>query len=159
MPFVKNSFGAASFSARWSGRFSPVQGACVFRHYLSVSAHVHGFPRGASGIVLASIYGYIMGCVRQHAKGIAGADRGPLFADASSIRFSFPPFWQKEHGHKTLPRNQLFTDISRRQTRHPADTLRRPFPFHSRTRRRHRLSLRRACFRSRHRRTCLRRAG
>ena len=46
------------------------------------AAHVHGFPRGASGIVLASIYGYIMGCVRQHAKGMLAPIAAHFFADA-----------------------------------------------------------------------------
>lgn len=44
-------------------------------------AHVHGFPRGASGIVLASIYGYIIGCVRQHAKGLLAPIAAHIFAD------------------------------------------------------------------------------
>ncbi len=46
------------------------------------AAHVHGFPRGASGIVLASIYGYIMGRVRQDAKGLLAPIAAHFFADA-----------------------------------------------------------------------------
>jgi membrane protease YdiL (CAAX protease family) len=46
------------------------------------AAHVHGFPRGASGIALASIYGYIMGCVRQQAKGLLAPIAAHFFADA-----------------------------------------------------------------------------
>ncbi len=44
-------------------------------------AHVHGFPRGASGIVLASIYGYMMGCVRQNAKGLLAPIVAHFFVD------------------------------------------------------------------------------
>jgi len=45
-------------------------------------AHVQGFPMGASGIVLATIYGYIMGRVRQHAKGLLAPIAAHFFVDA-----------------------------------------------------------------------------
>jgi hypothetical protein len=45
-------------------------------------AHLNGFPRGASGIVLASIYGCIMGCVRQNSKGLLAPIVAHAFADA-----------------------------------------------------------------------------
>ncbi len=45
-------------------------------------AHLNGFPRGASGIVLASIYGCMMGCVRQNANGLLAPIAAHAFADA-----------------------------------------------------------------------------
>jgi membrane protease YdiL (CAAX protease family) len=45
-------------------------------------AHLNGFPRGASGIVLASIYGCMMGYVRQSAKGLLAPVVAHVFADA-----------------------------------------------------------------------------
>ncbi len=45
-------------------------------------AHLNGFPRGASGMVLASIYGCIMGYVRQQSKGLLAPIVAHAFADA-----------------------------------------------------------------------------
>ena len=45
-------------------------------------AHLNGFPRGASGIILASIYGCIMGYVRQQSKGLLAPIVAHAFADA-----------------------------------------------------------------------------
>jgi len=45
-------------------------------------AHAHGFPRGASGIVLAGIYGYVLGLVRQDAKGLLAPIAAHFLADA-----------------------------------------------------------------------------
>jgi len=45
-------------------------------------AHLNGFPRGASGIVLASIYGCMMGCIRQRSKGLLAPIAAHAFADA-----------------------------------------------------------------------------
>lgn len=44
-------------------------------------AHLHGFPRGVSGIVLASIYGFILGCVRKQAKGLLTPIAAHVIAD------------------------------------------------------------------------------
>jgi hypothetical protein len=56
----------------------------VFIQALSFGmAHLNGFPRGASGIVLASIYGCIMGYVRQYAKGLLAPIAAHAFADAA----------------------------------------------------------------------------
>jgi len=61
--------------------FLPSAGALFLQALSFGAAHVHGFPRGASGIVLASIFGYIMGCVRQQAKGLAAPIAAHFFAD------------------------------------------------------------------------------
>lgn len=45
-------------------------------------AHLNGFPRGASGVVLASIYGCMMGYVRQNANGLLAPIAAHAFADA-----------------------------------------------------------------------------
>lgn len=44
-------------------------------------AHLHGFPRGASGIALATIYGCILGWVRKDAKGLLAPIAAHVFAD------------------------------------------------------------------------------
>ncbi len=61
--------------------FLPGAGALCVQALSFGVAHVHGFPRGVSGIVLASIYGYIIGCVRQHAKGLLAPIAAHFFAD------------------------------------------------------------------------------
>lgn len=45
-------------------------------------AHLHGFPRGASGIFLASIYGCMLGYIRHHAHGLLAPVIAHAFADA-----------------------------------------------------------------------------
>jgi uncharacterized protein len=44
--------------------------------------HLHGFPRGASGIVLATIYGVMLGYLRQRANGLFAPIAAHIFADA-----------------------------------------------------------------------------
>jgi hypothetical protein len=62
--------------------FSPGAGVLCIQALSFGMAHIHGFPRGASGIALASIYGYMMGCVRQNAKGLLAPVAAHFFADA-----------------------------------------------------------------------------
>jgi uncharacterized protein len=45
------------------------------------AAHFHGFPRGASGIILASIYGLMLGFVRKQANGLLAPIVAHVFAD------------------------------------------------------------------------------
>jgi uncharacterized protein len=45
------------------------------------AAHFHGFPRGASGMVLASIYGFMLGCLRKQANGLLAPIVAHVFAD------------------------------------------------------------------------------
>ena len=53
-------------------------------------AHVHGFPRGVSGMVLASIYGLLAGCFRKQAGGLLA----PIIAHAltDAVIFSILAF-------------------------------------------------------------------
>lgn len=44
-------------------------------------AHLHGFPRGASGIALATIYGCLLGLVRKNARGLLAPVVAHVFAD------------------------------------------------------------------------------
>jgi hypothetical protein len=45
------------------------------------AAHIHGFPSGAAGVGLASIYGLMMGLVRRQARGMLGPWLAHVFAD------------------------------------------------------------------------------
>lgn len=45
-------------------------------------SHINGFPRGVSGIVLASIYGCLIGAVRHNSKGLLAPTIAHAFADA-----------------------------------------------------------------------------
>ena len=65
------------------GRVFSSGAVVIFIQALSFGiAHLNGFPRGASGIVLASIYGCMMGYVRQSAKGLLAPIVAHAFADA-----------------------------------------------------------------------------
>jgi hypothetical protein len=46
-------------------------------------AHIHGFPRGWSGVALASVYGLMMGVVRRRARGMFAPWLAHVFADAT----------------------------------------------------------------------------
>ncbi|HYA42246.1 MAG TPA: type II CAAX endopeptidase family protein [Syntrophobacteraceae bacterium] len=57
--------------------------AVIFIQALSFgAAHLNGFPRGVSGMVLATIYGCILGYVRQCAKGLMAPIAAHALADA-----------------------------------------------------------------------------
>ncbi|MGO9018684.1 MAG: CPBP family intramembrane glutamic endopeptidase [Syntrophobacteraceae bacterium] len=45
------------------------------------AAHFHGFPRGASGMVLASIYGFMLGYLRKQANGLLAPIVAHVFGD------------------------------------------------------------------------------
>jgi hypothetical protein len=63
------------------GRIFSSGAVVIFIQALSFGfAHLNGFPGGASGIILASIYGCIMGWVRQNTKGLLA----PIAAHASA---------------------------------------------------------------------------
>lgn len=47
------------------------------------AAHVHGFPRGLSGVVLATLYGCILGSFRQYSKGLLAPISAHIFADGA----------------------------------------------------------------------------
>ncbi len=47
--------------------------------------HLHGFPRGWSGVVLASIYGGMMGALRWRARGLLAPWIAHLFADLAIV--------------------------------------------------------------------------
>lgn len=63
-------------------RVFPAGAAVISIQALSFGmAHLHGFPRGASGIVLATVYGCILGWVRKRAKGLLAPIAAHIFAD------------------------------------------------------------------------------
>jgi hypothetical protein len=47
--------------------------------------HLHGFPRGWSGVALASVYGLMMGALRQRARGLLAPWVAHLFADLAIV--------------------------------------------------------------------------
>ncbi len=47
--------------------------------------HLHGFPRGWSGVVLASIYGVMMGALCRRARGLLAPWAAHLFADLAIV--------------------------------------------------------------------------
>ena len=65
------------------GRVFSSGAVVIFIQALSFGiAHLNGFPRGASGMVLAGIYGCMMGYVRRSAKGLLAPVAVHAFADA-----------------------------------------------------------------------------
>jgi membrane protease YdiL (CAAX protease family) len=45
--------------------------------------HIHGFPSGAAGVGLASIYGLMLGLVRRQARGMLGPWLAHVLADVT----------------------------------------------------------------------------
>ena len=57
-------------------------GAAVFIQAVSFGAqHWNGFPRGAAGMVLAGIYGYMLGVLRHYSRGLLAPVIAHIFAD------------------------------------------------------------------------------
>jgi membrane protease YdiL (CAAX protease family) len=45
--------------------------------------HAHGFPRGVVGVVMASVYGVVLGLLRQRSGGLLAPFVAHVFADAT----------------------------------------------------------------------------
>lgn len=71
-------------------------GAVVSIQALSFGvSHILGFPRGASGIFLASIYGYMLGLLKLHAKGLLAPIIAHVFADMVIYAILVSVVWGK----------------------------------------------------------------
>jgi hypothetical protein len=62
------------------------RGAAVILQAISFGvAHIHGFPRGAVGVVLAAVYGVMMGVIRLRSEGMLAPWIAHVFADLTII--------------------------------------------------------------------------
>ncbi|MCE5245167.1 MAG: type II CAAX endopeptidase family protein [Syntrophobacteraceae bacterium] len=59
----------------------PLAGVVVVQALSFGIAHLHGFPRGISGMILAGIYGCMLGALRHRAGGMLAPVAAHLFAD------------------------------------------------------------------------------